>query len=311
MHRYITRCSIYLCYLLCVPLLAGAANDTTLAWTGCGITKHAFMDELSKAYEKKTGIKLQFNSGDAAIDGSIAGIQSVNSGKVQIGASCRTNIGTMSEERDVYQVPVAWDALVFIVHPSNRVNSITTQQVRDIYLGNLSNWKQLGGNNKPIELYVRRGRLTGVGRMLRELLFANYNQEFSGAKHIMVSSEPLEQGIETDPDSIGATGISSAQRRLKAGKVKILKLNDKEPTAENIRTGQYMMYRPLYLVTRGKNADPRVKDFITYALSREGQDVIRNTGTVPYSDAAGLVMKTIEEHERAIQRGLTPAGGTL
>ncbi|MBI3563441.1 MAG: phosphate ABC transporter substrate-binding protein [Gammaproteobacteria bacterium] len=281
-----------------------ANNAKTLSWTGCGITKYAFMEELAKAYEKKTKIKIQFDKGKSGLDGSISGIQSVNSGEVQIGASCRANIESMAEERNVYQVPVAWDALVFIVHPSNPVDNITFQQAKDIYLGKIKNWNELGGKNQPIELYVRRGKLTGVGRVLRELLFANYDQEFTGAKHIMASSGPLEQGVEQEPNSIAASGVSSSQRRAKEGKVKILKLNGKEASYENIKSGQYVMYRPLYLVSGGVNADPQVKEFISFALSREGQQIIRQTGSVPYSEAIGLVMKQVEQYDRAMERGL-------
>jgi phosphate transport system substrate-binding protein len=285
-------------------VVKSAADPNTLNWNGCGITKYAFMDELARAYEKKSGVKLVFNKGKSGLDGSIAGIQDVNAGLSAVGASCRANIESMADERNVYQVPVAWDAIVFVVHPSNPVNSITFQQAREIYLGNVNRWKELGGKDQPIELYVRRGKLTGVGRVLRELLFANYNQEFTGAKHIMASSGPLEEAIEKDPNAIAATGISSAQRRAKEGKVKILKLNGKEPNFENIKSGQYVMYRPLYLVSNGVAADPRVKDFITFALSREGQDVIRKTGSVPYSDAMGLVMKQIEQYDSAAEKGL-------
>ena len=298
---------------LCIIVSASYAETTppkvnddgkALTWTGCGITKYAFMDELVKAYEKRSGIKFKFDKGTSGLDGSIAGIQSVNSGEVKVGASCRTNIETMAEERSVYQVPVAWDAIVFITHPKNPVDNITFQQAKDVYLGKINNWKVLGGNDAPIELYVRRGKLTGVGRVLRELLFANYDQEFTGAKHIMTSSGPLEKGVEEDINSLAASGISSSQRRAKEGKLKILKLNGKEPSFENIRTGQYVMYRPLYLVSKGTSADPQVKDFISFALSREGQNIIRQTGSVPYSEAMGLVMKQVEQYDTATEKGL-------
>ena len=275
-------------------------NGTVLKWAGCGITKHAFMDELSKAYEKKTGVKIVFDKGNSPLDGSISGIQNINNGEFQLGASCRANIESLPEERNVYQVPVAWDAIVFITHPSNPVESITTKQAQDIYMGRVTNWKQLGGPDATIELFDRSGKLSGVGRNLRELLFANYDQEFVNVRHIVPSTGPLEKGIESTPYSLGATGISSAHRR----KVKILNLNDKEPNFENIRTGQYLMYRPLYLVSKGYNADPIVKDFVTFAISREGQDVIRKTGTVPYTDSLGLVMKQIEEYDVANKKGL-------
>lgn len=281
-----------------------AKPSKTIKWAGCGITKLAFMDELSKAYERKSGIRIEYDKGDSPLDGAISGIQDVNNNKFELGASCRTNIETMSDERDVYQVPVAWDAIVFITHRNNPVDNITSRQAQDIYLGKISNWKELGGPNQPIALYARRGKLSGVGRTLRELLFANYNQDFPGAKYIVESTGPLEAGIVKTPFSVGATGISSAQRRAKAGEVKILKLNGMEPSYENIRSGKYVMYRPLYLVTKGGTADPHIKDFVTFALSREGQDVIRKTGTVPYSDAMALVMKTIEQYDSANEKGL-------
>lgn len=286
--------------LLCVclffiPIFSQAANNNTLTWAGCGITKYAFMEELSKAYEKKSGVKIKLQGG-----GATAGIRQATNGQVDIGASCRTNLESAAEERSAYQIPVAWDAIVMIAHPSNPVETLTTQQVRDIYLGKITNWKQVGGADKPIELFARRGKISGVGRTLRELLFANYNQEFPGAKNIVASTTPLEEAIEKNPNALGATGVASAHRR----KVKVLRLNGKEANVENIASGQYMMYRPLYLVSKGSEADPRVKEFISFALSREGQGIIRKTGTLPYSDAMGLVMKTIEQYDRATERGL-------
>ena len=283
---------------------AKTTGNKTIKWAGCGITKLAFMDELSKAYEKKTGIKVIYDKGDSPLDGAISGIQDVNNGKFGLGGSCRTNIESIKDERNVNQIPVAWDAIVFITHTINPVDNITTRQVQDIYLGKIRNWKELGGPNEPIELYVRRGKLSGVGRSLRELLFANYDQEFPGATRIVESTGPLEKGVVETPYSLGATGISSAQRRAKDGTVKILKLNGMEPSFENIRSGKYVMYRPLYLVTRFTDVDPEIKKFVSYAVSREGQDVIRNTGTVPYSEAIGLVNKQIEQYDQATEKGL-------
>ncbi len=272
------------------------AGDNNLVWAGCGITKHAFMAELAKSYEKKTGIKVNLQGG-----GATKGIRDAAKGEIDIGGACRPIIEGHVEERSAYQVPVAWDALAVIVHPKNPVKTITVRELQKIYLGEIKNWKELGGWDRPIELYVRRGKISGVGRTLRELVFANFNQEFPGAKHVVNSSGPLERGIEENVLGIGTTGISSAQRR----KVKLLQLNGKEPNYENIKNGSYVLYRPLYLVTRGQaTASDKVKNFITFALSREGQQVIRNAGSVPYSDAMGLVMKQIEQYDRATERGL-------
>jgi len=284
-----------------LSLLAGNANSveqqaSSILWAGCGITKKAFMAELAKAYEKKTGIKVNLKGG-----GATKGIRNAAKGSIDIGGACRPIIEGHAEERTAYQVPVAWDALVVIVHQKNPVDSISLSQLQDLYLGKIKNWNQLGGPNKPIELYIRRGKISGVGRTLRELVFANFDQNFKGAKHIVRSSGPLEKGIQQNIFGIGTTGISSAKRR----KVKMLKLNGKAPTYDNIKSGSYVLYRPLYLVTKGRaSADRKVKDFITFALSNEGRAVIKAAGSVPYSDAMGLVMKQIEQFDEATDKGL-------
>jgi len=273
-----------------------AKTGSAILWGGCGITKKAFMAELAKAYTKKTGIKVNLKGG-----GATKGIRNAMAGSIDIGGACRPIIENHPEEREAYQVPVAWDALAVIVHPSNPVKSITSAQLKDIYLGKIKNWSELGGVNQPIELYVRRGKFSGVGRTLRELVFANYDQEFPGAKFVEKSSGPVEKGVEKNAIGIGTTGISSAKRR----KVKILQLNGKDPNYENIKSGDYVLYRPLYLVTKGQiSADKKVRDFITFALSREGREIIRKAGTVPYSDAMGLVMKQIEQSDKYTDRVL-------
>ena len=285
--------------LLCLSTTStyAAKQNISLIWAGCGITKKAFMAELAKAYEKKTGVVVSLNGG-----GATKGIRKAVKGQIDIGGACRPIIEGHPEERSAYQVPVAWDALVVIVNPKNPVKTITVRELQKIYLGEINNWKQLGGWDHPIELYVRRGKISGVGRTLRELVFANFQQDFPGAKHVVRSSGPLEKGVQSNVYGIGTTGISSAKRR----KVNMLQLNGKSPSYENIKSGSYVLYRPLYLVTRGQqSADKKVKDFITFALSRTGREVIRKAGSVPYSDAMGLVMKQLEQYDQATEHGLT------
>jgi len=270
-------------------------KDNTLLWAGCGITKKAFMAELAKGFEKKYGIKVKLSGG-----GATKGIRNATKGEINIGGACRASMEKHPEEAQAYQVPVAWDALAVIVHKDNPVESVTFQQIQGIYLGKIKNWKEVGGKNASIELYVRKGKFSGVGRTLRELVFANFDQEFPAATHVTKSSGPLEKGIQKNLNGIGITGISSAKRR----NVKILKLEGKDPSVEHIKKGEYLLYRPLYLVTQGERSHPTAKKFITYALSREGKEIIRKAGTLPYADAIGLVMKQVEQYERATAKGL-------
>lgn len=271
-----------------------ASAAETLTWAGCGISKKAFMKELAKAYTRKTGITVKLSGG-----GATKGIRKAAKGAIHIGGACRVTIDNAPEERDAFQIPVAWDALVAFVNPKNPVDNITFRQLHQIFIGKITNWKELGGNNAPIDLYVRRGKISGVGRTLRELVFANYDQEFK-AKYVVKSSGPVEKGVEKNINGFGVSGYSSAKKR----KVKMLKLDGKAPTYENIKNGSYALYRPLYLVIKRGNKDPIVRDFIKFAVSKEGQAVIRKQGTVPYAEALHLVMKQLDQYERATKEGL-------
>lgn len=277
--------------ILNVPTVFAAE---TLEWSGCGITKKAFMTELGKAYTKKTGIQVKVSGG-----GATKGIRNAANGSIHIGGACRVSLENNPEERDAFQIPVAWDALVAFVHKDNPVENITFAQLHKVFLGEITNWKQLGGKDEPLELYVRRGKLSGVGRTIRELVFANYEQDFK-ATYVMKSSGPVETGVEKNPLGFGVSGISSARKR----DFKILNLDGKAPTYENIKNGSYALYRPLYLVIKRGNKTPLVRDFIKYAVSHEGQDIIRAQGTVPYAEALHLVMKQLDQYERVSAEGL-------
>ena len=267
----------------------------TLQWAGCGISKKAFMKEMAKAYTKKTGIKVKLSGG-----GATKGIRKAAKGTIHIGGACRVSLERHPEERDAYQIPVAWDALVAFVNKDNPVDNITFAQLHNVYLGKITNWKQLGGKDAPIELFIRRGKMSGVGRTLRELVFANYDQEFK-ATYVVKSSGPVEKGVLKNKNGFGVSGISSAKKR----DLKLLKLDGKAPTYENIKNGSYALYRPLYLVIKRGNKTPLVRDFIKYAVSKEGQAIIRKQGTVPYAEALHLVMKQLDQYERANTEGLS------
>lgn len=277
-----------------VALSAGAATPETptltLGWVGCGISKKAYMQEIAALYEKKTGIHI-----DIAGGGATKGIREISANQVDIGGSCRFKLPHNAAETDAIMVPVAWDALVIITHPDNPVDTLTLDQLRRVYTGRLTNWRELGGPDAPIHLYARKGNISGVGYTLRELVFANPEQEFA-VTEIFPSSGPLEQAVEQDPYAIAVTGISSARKR----QVKLLQIEGKEPTYENIRDGHYLLYRPLYLAYNrdGTNVE-EVKKFIQFVHGHEGQAVLRNNGTVPYLEAIHLVRMKLEQSKRA------------
>jgi phosphate transport system substrate-binding protein len=270
------------------PILA--EQQPTLRWVGCGISKKAYLVALAKAYEKKTGVVIDVQGG-----GATRGIREVAALSADMGGSCRRRIFSAEEERGVTQVPVAWDALVVIVHKDNPVENISMDTLRKVYLGEITNWRQLGGNDAPIELFARKGKISGVGRTARKLLFNNYEQEFA-ASRIFKSSGPLEKELVANLNALAISGISSARKR----DVKILKLDGKSPSYDNVKAGDYLLYRPLYLVYNedSPHADV-IKDFIRYADTEEGRNVIRSNGTVPYLEGLNLMKNKLQESRLA------------
>lgn len=279
--------------MLVQPVLA--EQQKTLHWVGCGISKKAYLVALAKAYEKKTGIVVDIQGG-----GATRGIRDVANMSADIGGSCRRKIRGVAEESGVVQVPVAWDALVVIVNKDNPVNNISLEDLRKVYLGQITNWSELGGKDMPLKLFVRKGKLSGVGRTARKLLFDDYDQDFA-TDLLFDSSGPLEKQVEIDVDAMAISGISSVRKR----NVKILDLDGKSPSYENIQTGKYLLYRTLYLVYNENSEQAEMsRDFIKFAGTSEGRDVIRASGTVPYLEGLNLLRVKLNESREARDGGI-------
>lgn len=270
---------------------AQKSGAKSFTWVGCGITKKAFMSSLSKAYEQETGIKIDIKGG-----GATKGIREVDKLSADMGGACRYVLEGDEAEDQVKMIPMAWDALVVIAHPDNPVESITVRDLESAYRGQLTNWSSLGGRKAPIRVFVREGKISGVGRTLRELVFKDTELEFRAADSYYPSSGPLEQAVENSPNALAVTGISSARKR----NVKILKLNGKDPSYENIKNGDYLLYRPLYLVVNVAHENYQdMLEFADYANSPKGREIVRNNGVVPYLEAPALLLKQMEQWSAA------------
>ena len=164
-----------------------------ITWAGCGVTKKAFMDELARAYETKSGVKITLQGG-----GATRGIRDAAKQRIDIGGSCRMNLPE-EERSELYanMHPVAWDALAIIVHKNNPVTNLTTDQIKAMYMGEITNWQQVGGPDAPVKMYARRGKISGVGYAIRQYIFKDSNVDFK-TQYQVASSGPLEQAVEQD-----------------------------------------------------------------------------------------------------------------
>lgn len=265
---------------------AQASDDLT--FKGCSIIRRAFMSEAARGYEEATGVKIVVTGGGATL-----GIRAAAAGDTDIGGSCRPCLPDwFDEEKGVYMTQIAWDALTFITHLSNPIDNISLEDAKRILTGKITNWKEVGGPDRRIICVFRSqvpehgGKVSGVGYMARTMIFKDPQISFTDNALFFRNSAAVEEKIETLPFTFGVTGISSARKR----NLKILKLEGQAPTRENIASGDYPLFRPLYLMTKGKPAG-QIKDFIDWLLSDAGQRLVSEQGTVTLKEGRHLKEK--------------------
>jgi phosphate transport system substrate-binding protein len=260
---------------------ATAVTLPTIIWRGDRATARAFVKELAKNYEtsKQGRIELQpFNT--------ISGLDAVNEGSADIAGSARGPMPDREEEKQLTFYPVVWDALVLITSPKNPVNNVTLKQLYDIYLGRLTNWKELGGEDAPINLYAVASPLDGIEYSLRKLLYHHGDQAVS-VPRLYVNVEKLEEGVAIDPHALGVSLLASVNNNHG---VKRLAVEGLSASPATITDGSYPLYTLLFLVARedGKNI-ANVQKFVEYTSSDPVKALMRQHDLVPYNDAPNLV----------------------
>jgi phosphate transport system substrate-binding protein len=178
---------------------------------------------------------------------------------------------------------VAMDGIAVIVHPSNPVKNLTIEQARDIYMGRIANWKDVGGPDKPI-VVISRDTNSGTYETFEELVMSK--QKMAKEVEYVGSNGAIRQRVQSTPAAIGYVGLGFADRT-----VKTLSINGIQPSQATVVSGVYPIARPLYMFTNGypKLGSP-LHAFVTLHLTPKGQEIIETIGFVPvtsYSTASG------------------------
>ena len=274
-----------------------------ISWTGCEISKLGFMQELADIYGKGHDIQFALSGG-----GATKGIRDVVKGDVDMGGTCRLPMsrrssGTPEEREDMkleeksLLIPMGWDALVVIVHRDNPATNISVKELGKILKGEITNWESLkdsNGKTGKFNLYVRTGKISGVGRTLRQSIFDNVDEEFTKTAINKDASGGIEDAVEGDVNGIAVSGYSSSKKRTG---LKALNLNGYENNMKNLAAGKYPIYRVLLLtVMKESLKDPDIRDFIIYAKGTEASKIIENAGTLPFSSGLNLASKLNESY---------------
>jgi phosphate transport system substrate-binding protein len=172
---------------------------------------------------------------------------------------------------------VAVDALTPIVHPRNKVNGLTIDQLSQIYQGKIKNWKEVGGDNLQI-VVVSRDSSSGTFESWGHLILNN--AKVSPRAQMQASSGAVVQAISKNRYAIGYVGIGYLNQSVKA-----LTVNGIPATVETALSKEYPIARPLYMYTDGQPAGV-VAGFINFVLSPAGQKLVAREGFVPVAGEA-------------------------
>lgn len=179
---------------------------------------------------------------------------------------------------------VALDGLAVVVSQKNPVNQLTIDQLADIFMGKIKNWKEVGGDDLPIVLLSREVN-SGTHVYFKEQVLRKGNEkrkeEFDEGSLLMPSSQAIADEIAQNANAVGYYGIGYSSPTQK---VLAIAKDDKSPyhlpTIDNIMSGKYYISRPLLMYTRGE-PEGVVKDLLDFALSEEGQQIVRDLDFVP------------------------------
>jgi phosphate transport system substrate-binding protein len=178
---------------------------------------------------------------------------------------------------DVRRFSIALDGIAVFLHTDNPVDDLTLAEIKDIYTGKITNWKDLGGKDTRIILYGRENN-SGTYAYVREHVLEE--DDYSEMTQTLPGTASVVNAVTKDVNGIGYGGIAWATTVKHAG----VQVNDTteavHPTIEAVSEGEYPISRELYFFANGApNAD--MKAFINWCLSKEGQKVAEETDYVP------------------------------
>ena len=204
--------------------------------------------------------------------GSGSGIKAVSEGTCDIGLSSR-NLKDDEKASGLTGTVLALDGIAVIVNPNNPVSDLSVEQIASIYKGEITNWKDVGGNDAEIVLIGREagsGTRDGFESITGTNDACKYRQELTSTGDVITT-------VSQNPDAIGYASLASLKDNVKA-----LTVGGIAPTEETVKDASYVIQRPFVLVTKdGVELSETAKKFFDYATSSQAAEVITAAGAVP------------------------------
>lgn len=239
---------------------AGTETQTTISISG-STSVGPLMLKVQERYEAANeGITLEVQE-----NGSGAGIKDVINGVSEIGMSSRELKD--EEKSQVEGTTIAYDGIALLVNPENKVKNISLEDVKKVYTGEITNWKELGGDDSPI-VVISREEGSGTRDAFQEIV-GYESEELTKDATISDGSGAVKTTVAGNKNAIGFASFEYIDSTVAA-----LSVNDVEPTADNVKAGEYKISRPFLLVTKEDSLTENGQKLIEFVLSDEGQKIV-------------------------------------
>lgn len=222
---------------------------------------------LSEAYmDENKNVKVTYNP-----TGSGSGIQAVSEGRCDIGLSSRDLKD--DEKQNLEETVVAIDGIAIIVNPENTVEDLSVEQIGKIYTGEITNWKEVGGEDKPI-VPIGREAASGTRDGFESITGTNDKCKYSQE---LTSTGDVIQTVSGNPNAIGYASLAAVKDTIK-----VLSVEGVKPSKETIQDKTYKIQRNFVLVTRkGTALSTDAQKFFDFATSSAADSLIEKAGAIP------------------------------
>lgn len=255
---------------LCTALHAQRIKGSDTVLPVSQETAESYMNKNPKAKITVTG------------GGTGVGISALIDGSCDIAMASRSikfneKMKLKKKKQNITEVAIAYDALAVIVNPTNPVNKLTREQLENIFRGKITNWKQVGGKDMKIVVYSRETS-SGTYEFFKESVLKNKN--YMSSILSMPATGAIIQSVSQTKGAIGYVGLAYINKNIKPIAVSYDGKKFATPTVANATKKLYPIVRPLFYYYNDKDK-MKVTPFISYILSKEGQNIIKKSGYVP------------------------------
>jgi len=212
--------------------------------------------------------------------GSSAGIEAVSAGTAQIGTASRD----LKEEEmslGLVDTPIAYDGIAVIVSPKNPVDDLTVEQLQDVFAGVITNWSELGGEDRHIEL-VNRDEASGTREAFKKVVMEDV--PFDPRAAVLPGTGQVRDVVARAPGAIGYISLGFVEPRFTDVEVKALKVDGVTPSEKSVADQSYPIGRRLHFLTKGEPTG-LAKAYIDFVLSDTIQKgVVVDAGFIPVAE---------------------------